>query len=78
MSVALLAGLAAGLVLIPGKLFPSEQACLGMMSWLDVSLQCYKLIPHVHIMPLLVDFAAEVLVPKDFIPTGFGELRLCL
>ena len=49
-----------------------------LLSWLDVTLQCYKLISIVHIMPLLVALAAEVLVPKDFIPAGFGVLLFCV
>ena len=36
MCVTYLAVLAAGLVLVPGDLFPSEQACLGFCSQVDV------------------------------------------
>ena len=38
------------------------------------TLQCYKLIPVVHIMPILVALDAEVLVTKHFNPAAFGVL----
>ena len=36
MCVTFLAVLAAGLVLVPGHLFPAQQACLGVCSRVDV------------------------------------------
>ena len=66
-------------VLNPEDVFPNEQACLGiLLSWLDITLPCYKLIPIVHIMPILVALAAEVLGTKHFTPAAFGVLLFCV